>query len=371
MAIKLEIPQSGQRGQTFEAAPLQDPTRGFGNVVAKPVSLPTEDVRGNTRAILQTGESAAQTSATAAKAINSAVSYLQQHAEAEDKVKAAQIENEMIVKHAEIDKRNQERVLKGEITLAQVADENRKALETEYSALIENTPFNFGTTRDTLRVSASKRMAVSFAEDTDNFVKKNTQNAIDAYNLRIDTVAQSMNTDPGAFQRGMQSFEELRKDPLYQLRPAVYEAAIDKAKRSAAGQMLTTLAKENPDKFFQYQGDGTLDVFKDVITPDQMSGFKNDAENTITIRANQEFAQRNRLSNQTRDDLYLKLVQDPNAVSISEISANPNLEPADKAVLINHKNQIIQTEQSKNKDIIEIQNAINAANGSGVGLTGW
>ena len=369
MAIKLEVTNTGMGGGNNGAVSF-DGSNGFGQQTAKITALPTEDVSGNVNAMMRNAQSKVEAGNSILATLDMAQKFFDQQAEAEDKIKAGELENQMIAKHAEVNQYNQERVLKGEITLAQVPFENKKALEEQYNAMIENTPFNRATTRDELRQVANKRVAFNHAQDLDSFTKQNTQNAIDAFNLRISSVAQSM-TDPGAWARGVQSLEEIKQnDPLYRLNPAANDIKMEHFKRTQSDNIVTNLAKNDPNNFFRLENDGTLDQFKGYYSEEQWKGFINDAEKTMRVNENIARIETDRKSQEKWINMKLASEQAGSIIfTRSQIDNDPDLQPSEKVQAHELLDKRDAAEEAKYKDLNEIAQKQAEANGTNITLS--
>jgi hypothetical protein len=371
MAIKLEVQQQSNRTQTFNEAASSDGSRGFGNQIAEIANLPMENPSNAVNMILQGGKQAREQAQLISAGIDKGIQLYAAHKEAEDKVKMQEVESQMVMKKSDIQKLNSERALKGEITYAQMAEENNKALELEYSNIIENTPFNFGQARDVLRGSSEKIRASTYAEDTDRFIKINTENAKNAFTAKLSSTIELMSENPGSFQRGLAELENIKaNDPMYRLNPAQFEVQIRAGVEKAAHQELTLLSKEDPAKYERMKADGTLDVYKSYINDDQFKGYDNDALHSKIANENLLLSERSKASRQVFESYALKLTnEDPKLrPTRSEILTNSVLDDGDKARLVDNIDSYNKALLEKNKEINEI-NTIFAETKSGITLT--
>jgi hypothetical protein len=367
MAVTFKIPNSGERSQTYMDAQSTDRSRGLGEQRVQPLNLPKEDIRGNVSAILRTGESTARMLGQFGDLANAAGEYLNRHLEVEDNVRAEEVQNKMRIARVNVQKTNTERAERGEISFGQIADENQKALEFEYNNIIESTPFNYSSVKDTLKVRAETDRTQIYAEDTNAFVKLNTQKAIKTYESSLHVVGQTMLDGIGEYQKGAQELESLKLHPMYQLNPSAYDEEITAIKQQAAKTHLTLLAKTNPAEYKRLRSDGTLDsAFGGVIPKSSFDMFDVDADETELQLANRGESEFNQRSTEISYE-YMLGMQNGDILTEAEIMENVDLTDAHKIHLLG-KVQAVRDKEHKIQQQREYMRAITLDGTTGVNL---
>lgn len=371
MAIKFEVTPTSQSSTNYIGSAASSKSDvNFGDVIKKDVNLPRESAGANFQSNMEIADSIGKSYKAVSSVIGDVGTMLQAHANLEDQTKGNKLIADLRVKHSTISTKNMERAAKGEITLGQLAEENKLQFEVESRNSIENTTFNSPQIRDKLYSMSNELSASNYEQDIKASTDQIRQETKAGLNLEVADQIKLAGNSPADFTRAEQWAAEHAindKRVVNLVGSNVFQTHMKTELETTAKNLLSNTIKADPYKAEELLKSGVMDRPLAYLSDAERPLIEQEIQAQKTALENKQRTAVDQASYEKQQELISRSLGGENLTDL-EIK-NAGLNPAHENHLISLNVQKREAEAKKNEGFVERQKLRAEFNGTGRGFS--